>query len=180
MKKKFLTCDIKRRMYMSYGPRHRCPEGQATQWGSHPAAQTRPTARGRRTPGPGLVHLEAPSLSLSRAGSATQTPDARRRCQSFFYRQAFAPFGGKTPQVRCLDRIDIERDRQPSVVGGTASRGRPWLTARQVGNERCNWSINLIGCGRRNWLRRMNGSCPTRFGPQPRLLPNSREATRRL
>jgi hypothetical protein len=178
--KKSLTCDIKGRIYMSYNPRHRCPEGRATQWGSHPAAQTRPTARGRRTPCPGLVHLQAPGLSLSRAGAATQTPDSGRRGQSFFYRQAFAPFGGKTPEVRCLDRIDIERDRQPSVAGGTASRGRPWLTAPQVGNERYDWSINLIDCGWRSWLRRMKGSCPTSLGPQPRLLPNRREATRRL
>jgi len=178
--KKPLTYDIKRRIYMSYGPRHRCPKGRATQWGSHPAAQTCPTARGRRTPCPGLVHLQAPGLSLSRAGSAAQTPDSDRRGQSFFYRQAFAPFGGKTPEVRCLDRIDLERDRQPSVAGGTASRGRPWLTARQVGNEGCDWSINLIGCGRRNWLRLMKGSYPTRFSSQPRLLPNSREAIRRL
>jgi len=51
--KKPLTYDIKRRIYMSYGPRHRCPKGRATQWGSHPAAQTCPTARGRRTPCPG-------------------------------------------------------------------------------------------------------------------------------
>jgi len=178
--KKPLTYDIKRRIYMSYGPRHRCPKGRATQWGSHPAAQTCPTARGRRTPCPGLVHLQAPGLSLSRAGSAAQTPDSDRRGQSFFYRQAFAPFGGKTPEVRCLDRIDLERDRQPSVAGGTASWGRSWLIARRVGNERCGCNMNLIDCGWRNWLRLMNCSCPTRSGPQAGLFPNRPPASRRF
>ena len=178
--KKLLTCDIKRRTHMSYGARQRCSEGRAAQSGSHLTPRARGTTRGRRAPGPGLVHLQAPGLSLSRAGSATQTPGSGRRCQSFFYRQAVAPFGGKTPEVQCLDRIDVERNRQPSVAGGTTSRGRPWLTARQVGNERCDWSINLIGCGRRSWPRLMNAWCPTRFGPQPRLLPNSREASGRL
>ena len=178
--KKVLTCDINRRTYMSYSPRHGCSEGRAAQLGTHPVARTGPSARGRRTPCPELLHLQTPSLSLPRAGSATQTPASSRRCQSLFYGQAFAPFGGKTPDVRHLHRFDLERDRQPSVAGGTASRGRPWLTTRQVGNGRCGWNINLIGCGRRNWSRLMNAWCPTRFGSPTGQLPNRPQAARRF
>jgi hypothetical protein len=178
--KKFLTCDVNRRTYMSYGPRHGCSEGRAAQLGSHPVARTGSSARGRRTPCPGLLHLQTPSLSLSRAGSATQTPASGRRCQSLFYGQAFAPFGGKTPDVRHLNRLEVERHRQPSVAGGTASWGRPWLTTCQFGKERFTWNINLIACGRRNWLRLISASCPRRSGSQTGQLPNHPEATRRF
>ena len=177
---KFLTCDINSRTYMSYGPCYRCSEGKTTQPGSHPTWPARAIARGRRTPGPGLVHLEASSLSLSPAGSAAQTTASRGRCQSFLHGQALAPSGGNAPDVRGLNRIDLERDRQPSVAGGTASRGRPWLSARQVGNERFTWSINLIACGRRNGLRLMNASCLTRSGSPSGQLPHRPEASRRF
>ena len=137
--------------------------------------------RGRRAPCPRLVHLQAPGLSLSRIRrSKLKQPASGRRCQSLFYGQAFAPFGGKTPDVRRLDRIDLKRDRQPSVAGGPASWGRPWLTARQVGNARCGWNINLIGWGWRNWPRLMNASCPTRSGSPTGRLPNRPQATRRF
>jgi len=71
--KELLTCDIDRRTHMSYGPRQRCSEGRPAQSGSHPTAPTCTTARGRRTPCPGLGHLQASGLSLSRPSSATQT-----------------------------------------------------------------------------------------------------------
>ena len=178
--KKFLTCDINRRIYMSYGPCHGCSEGRAAQLGSHLVARSGFSARGRRTPCPGLLHLQTPSLSLSRAGPATPTPASGGRWQSLFYGQAFAPFGGKTSEVRHLHRFDLERDRQPSAAGGTTSWGRPWLTIRQVGNERCGWNINLIGYGRRNWRRLMPASCPTRSGSATGQLPHRRQAIRRF
>ena len=176
--KKFLTSDIKRRTYMSHGARHRCSEGRAAQFGSLPVAGPGFAARGRRTPCPELLHLQTPGLSLSRAGAATPTSDSGRRCQSLFYRQAFAPFGRKTPDVCHFHRLDLERDRQSSLAGGTASWGRPWLTTRQVGNERSIWNINLIGYGRRNWRRLINASCPTMSGSPSGQLPRRPETTR--
>src|SRR5208337_5029262 len=65
-----------------------------------------------------------------RAGTATQAPSPGRRCQSVLYRQAFAPSRTATPRLRRFDRIDLERDRQPCLLGGTAPRGRSWLTRR--------------------------------------------------
>ena len=178
--KKFLTCDINRRTYMSYRPRHGCSEGRAAQLGPHPVARTGSSARGCRTPCPGLLHLQTPSLSLSRAGAATPTSASGRRCQSLFYGQAFAPFGGKTADVRHLHRVDVERDRQPNGAGDTASWGRPWLTTRWVGNARCGWNINLTGCGQRSWPRLMNAWCPTEFRTPPEPLPCCRKAGRRF
>jgi len=178
--KKFLTCDINSLTYMSYVPCQRYSKGRAAQSGSHPTPPARATAPSRRTPGPRLVHLQAPSLSLSSACSATQATDSRGRCQGLFYRQALASSSGNAPYVRGLNRLDLERDRQPSVAGGATSWGRPWLTARQVGNERCGWNINLMGCGRRNWLRLMNASCLTRSGSPTGQLPHHPEASRRF
>ena len=179
--KKFLTCDVNRRTYMSHGTRHRCSEGRAAQFGSLPVARSGFAARGRPTPCPESLHLQTPSLSLSRAGAATPTSDSGRRCQSIFYRQAFASFGRKTPDVCHFHRLDLERDRQSSLAGATASWGRPWLTTRQVGNERSIWNINLIGYGRRSWRRLMNASClASSSDPQPGLLAKHPEALRRF
>jgi hypothetical protein len=178
--KKFLTRDINGRTYMSYGPRYGYAEGRTAQLGSHPVARSGFSARGRRTSCPELLHLQAPSLSLSPAGATTPTPASGRRCQSLFYGQAFAPFGGTTADVRHLHRLDFERDRQSSGAGGTASWGRPWLTICQVGNERCGWNINLIDCGWRNWRGLMNASCPTRSSSPTGQPPHHREATRRF
>ena len=125
-----------------------------------------------------LLHLQTPSLSLSRAGAATPTSGSGRRCQSLLYRQAFAPFGRKTPDVCHFHRLDLERDRQSSLAGGAASWGRPWLTTRQVGNERSIWNINLIGYGRTNWRRLINAWCPTMSGSPSGQLPRRPETTR--
>ena len=177
--RKFLTCVTIRRIYMSYGAGQRCPKSRAAQSGSHPAARTQPPARGGRPPRPDLCHLQALGLSLSRAGAATETARSGRRCQSVLHREAFARSGGENPDIRRLDRVDAERDGQPSLAIGAASRGRPWLTARRISNGHCGWNINLIGCWRRNWLRHMSCSCPTRSGLQPEPLPGSPPASRR-
>ena len=173
-----LTCVINRRIYMAYGPRHRCPESRAAQLGSHPATGTRVPARGRRTPRPGLLHLQAPSLSLSRASTAAQASGPGRRCQIVIYGEALPQPGGETAHLRCFHRIDPERDRQPCLVGGAPSWGRTWLTDRRVGNGRCGSNINLIGCWRRSWRTLMNCSCPTMSVPRPEPVPASPPANR--
>ena len=63
------------------GSRQRCPESRAAQRGALPAARTRAPARGCLAPRPGLFHLQAPGLSLSRTGSATQVSRPGRRCE---------------------------------------------------------------------------------------------------
>ena len=177
---KFLTCDIHRRIYMSYGPRQRYPESRAAQPGSHPAARIRTPARGRRALRPGLFHFQAPSLSLSRTGPAPQARCPCRRCQSFLHRQTLAQSGSQTPRLCRLHRIDLERNRQPRLLGGTASRGRSWLTGRRIDNERYGWNINLIGCCQRSWRRRMSCSYPPEYGRQPGPLPDRPAASRRF
>jgi len=176
---KSLTRDINRRIYLSYGPRQRSRKSRTAQSGSLPAARTSAPTRGRRAPRPSLLDIEAPGLSLSRAGSATQASSAGRRCQSVLHRQTLAQSGRQAPRLRSFHRLDLERNRQPCLHGGTASRGRSWLTGRQVGNGRYGWNINLIDCFRRNWRKRMSCSCPPESGRQQGSLPDKPAAIRR-
>ena len=178
--KNLLTGDIKGRIYTSYGARQRCSKSRPAQSGSHPSPRALVPARGGRTPGPELVCHQAPGLSLSAAGSATQTTRSGGRRQGVFYGQTFSPFSGEAPNVRRLHRMDLERDRLPRGAVGPASWGRPWLTVRQVGNARCGWIINLIGCGQRNWPKFMHAWCPTRSHSHLRQLPPCRRASRRF
>ena len=176
---KLLTCVTRRSIYMTYGPRQRCPKGRAAQSGAGPASRAPALAGCRRTPRPDVLDLAAPGLSLSRAGTPAQAPCSCRRCQDFLHRETFAQPGGQASRLRRFHRIDLERDRQSGFLGGTPSRGRSWLTGR-VDNGHCGWNTNLIACCRRNWLRPMNCSCLPRRGPQAGPPPNSQTAMRRF
>jgi hypothetical protein len=166
--KKHLSDDVYRCTCMSYASRQPYPNGRTAQPGSHPSAAVSALARGCPAIGSELLHLRAPSLSLPRTGTATQAPSPGRRCQSVLYRQAFAPSRGTTPRLRRFDRIDLERDRQPCLLGGTASRGRSWLTRRAVRHEPC--ILNTA------WLRPT--SCWRRTGAGRWLQARSRQAAR--
>lgn len=161
---KRLTRVIRRRIYMTHGPCQRCPESRAPQSGSLPFARTRALARGSRATGPSLFDVQAPSLSLSRASAAFETSRPSGRRQVVVHRQALTDSGGKSPDLRCLDWTDVERDRQQGRGGAAASRGRTWLSAGPIANGRYGLSINLIDCWRRNWLRHMPCWCPTKPG----------------
>jgi len=175
---KCLTFDIKRLMYMSDASRQPYPKGRTDQLGTHPSAGVSALARGCPAIGPELLHLPAPGLSLPRAGAATQAPSPGRRCQSVFHRQAFAPSRRATPRLRCFDRIDLERDRKPCLLGGTAPRGRSWLTRRPVSPEPSIWNTASTDYCRTSWFRPTNCSCRTGTG---RLLQaRSPQAARRL
>src|SRR5260370_12633934 len=138
--KKCLTNDISRRIYMSDASRQPYPKGRTAQLSPDPSAALSALARGCPAIGPQLLRLRAPGLSLPRAGTATQAPSPGRRCQSVLYRQAFAPSRRATPRLCRFDRIDLERDRQPCHLGGTAPWGRSWLPPRPVRPEPSVWS----------------------------------------
>ena len=121
--KKCLTCDINGRIDMSDASRQPYPKGRAAQLGPHPSAAVSALAGGCPAIGPELLHLRAPGLSLPRAGTTTQAPSPGRRCQSVVHYQAFAPSRTATSRLRRFDRIDLKRDRQPRLLGGTAPRG---------------------------------------------------------
>jgi len=177
---KSLTCDINRRIYMLYGPRQRCPESRAAQPGSYPAARTRASARGRRAPLPGLLHLQAPGLSLSGTGSAAQTSGPGWRCQIVVHCEALPKPRRETAHLRCFHRIDLERDCQPCLVGGAPPRGRTWLTGRRVDNGRYGWNINSTDCCRRSWRRLMNCLRLPESGRQSERPPDIPAAIRRF
>jgi len=161
---KRLTCVAKGRMYMSYDARQRCPESRAAQSGSLPFATTRAPARGGRAVGPSLFDVQAPSLSLSRTSAAAETSRPGGRRQIVFHGEALPDSGGESPDLRCLDRTEFERDRRQSRVGAAASRGRTWLSAGPIANRRYGLSISLIDCWRRSWLRLMPYWCPIKHG----------------
>ena len=175
--KKCLPNDIRRRIHMSDASRQPYPKGQTAQLGPHPSAAVSALARGCPAIGPELLHLRAPGLSLPRAGTATQAPRPGRRCQSILHRQAFAPSRGATPQLRHFDRIDLERDRQPCLLGGPAPWGRSWLTGRAVRREPSIWNITSTDYCRTSWLRPT--SCSRRTGAGRLLQARSRQAVRR-
>ena len=175
--KKCLTYDVNRLIDMSDASRQPYPKGQAAQLGPHPSAAVSALARGGPAIGPELLHLRAPGLSLPRAGTATQAPGPGRRCQSVLYYQAFARSRRATPRLRRFHRIDLKRDRQPCLLGGTAARGRSWLSRRVVRYEPSIWNTASTDYCRINWFRLTNYSHRTGAG---RLLQaRSPQAARR-
>lgn len=174
---KCLTNDISRRIYVSDASRQPYPKGPTAQFSPHPSAAVSALARGGPETGPELFHLRAPGLSLPRAGTATQAPSPGRRCQSILHRQAFAPSRRATPHLRRFDRIDLERDRQPCLLGGPAPWGRSWLTGRALRREPSIWNTTSTDYCRTSWLRPTN--CSRRTGAGRLLQARSRQAARR-
>jgi len=164
---KRLTCVIRRRIYMTHGPCQRSSESRAPQSGSLPFARTRALARGSRAAGPSLFHVQAAGLSLSRTSAAAETSGPSGRRQIVFHREALTDSGRESPDLRCLDWTDVERDRQQGRGGAAASRGRAWLSAGQIANGRSSLSISLIDCWRRSWLRLMPCWCLIKPGRRP-------------
>ncbi len=174
---KCLNNDINERTYMSNASRQPYPKSRTPQLGPYPFAAPSTLARGGPAIGPELLHLRAPSLSLPRAGTATQAPRPSRRCQSVLHRQAFAPSRTATPRLRRFDRIDLKRDRQPCLLGGPAPRGRSWLSRRAVSHEPSIWNTASTDYCRTSWFRPTN--CSRRTGAGRWLPARSPQAARR-
>jgi hypothetical protein len=175
--KKYLGCDVYRRIYMSNASRQPYPKGQTAQLGSHSPAALSALARGGPATGPELLHLRASGLSLPRAGTATQAPRPGRRYQSVLHRQAFAPSRRATPRICHFDRIDLERDRRSCLLGGPAPWGRSWLTRRAVRREPSIWNTTSTDYCRTSWLRPTN--CSRRTGAGRLLQARSPQTARR-
>ena len=177
--KKYLSHDIYKSTYMSNASRQPYPKGRTAQPGSHSPAAVSALARSGPETGPELFHLRTPSLSLPGASTATQAPRPGRRCQSILHRQAFAPSRGTTPRLRRFDRIDLERDRQPCLLGGPATWGRSWLTdAQSVANRPSGIPLRPIIAGQvGSGLRAAGvGPAPTDcYQPSARKLPGGGE-----
>jgi hypothetical protein len=162
---------------MSDVSRQPYPKSRTPQLGPYPFAAPSTLARGGPAIGPELLHLRAPSLSLPGASTATQAPRPGGRCQSILHRQAFAPSRGTTPRLRRFDGIDLERDRRTCLLGGTAPRGRSWLSRRAVRHEPSIWNTTSTDYCRTSWFRPTNYSCRT--GARRLLQARSPRAARR-
>ena len=175
--KKRLRSDINGRIDMSDASRQPYPKGRAAQLGPHPSAAVSALAGGCPAIGPELLHLRAPGLSLPRAGTATQASSPGRRCQSVLHYQAFAPSRTAAPRLRRFDRIDLKRDRQPCLLGGTAPRGRSWLSRGPVSHGPSNWNTASTDYCRTSWFRPTN--CSRRTATVRLLQARSPQAARR-
>ena len=175
---KHLTYVINRRIYMTDGSCHRSPDSRAPQPGAQSASAIRRFARCGRSARPGLLHLPAPSLSLSRPSAAVEASRAGWRRQDVVHRETLPQSDRAAAELCGHDRADPERDRQPRFAGRFASRGRSWLTGRQSGNGRCGWNINLTGCWPRSWRRPMQRSCRTGAGRRCQAAPACRRTIR--
>ena len=169
---RLLTDGINGRTYMTYGARHRNPEGRAAQLGAHVSAAARRLGYSRRSAGPGVLHFSAPGLSLSRTSAAVEAPRPGRRRQDVVHHQALPQSDRAAAELCGRDRAYPERDREPRRTGRVASRGRAWLTGRRISDGRYGWTINLIGCWRKSWHRRMKFSCRTGSGRRFEAVPD--------
>jgi hypothetical protein len=147
---------------MTYGSRKRHAKGRAFEPCAPPAPAVRSTARSRRATGARLLNLSAASLSISAASAAVERARAGGRIQAGVYGEASPQFDSARTVVRiCQENLD-QRSRHSSFDSSSVSRGRSWL--RRSGSQlaACNWSIILIACCLRSWLRRI--SCWSRTG----------------
>jgi hypothetical protein len=177
MRKKRLKFDINGSIHMSNASRQPNPKGPTHQPGAHSSAAVPALAGGGPAIGPELLHFRAPGLSLPRAGKATQALRPGRRCQSGLHRQAFARSRTTTPHLRRFDRIDLERDRQPCLVGGTTPGRGSWLSRRPVSHEPSTWNLTSTDCCRTSWFKPTN--CSRRTGTGRLLQARSPQTARR-
>lgn len=156
-----LTSVAKRRIFVSHDSGQQCNESRAAQSCSCCSQRTRESTRFCRTPRTCLLHLQAPSLSLSSHGAATETPCSSRRRQGFVHGQALAESARQAPWLCSIDGIDLERDCAPRAAFDATSRGRSWLIPCRLNNGGYGWSINSIGYWVKGWFRPMRCSCQT-------------------
>jgi len=102
------------------------------------ATATRACGRGRRRTCAHLLHVAAPGLPLPRPGTAVEGARSDRRCQGRLHPKTLPQPGPTPPDVCCLDRIDVERDRQPGAARGFEPRGRAWLTELLFPGHQCD------------------------------------------
>ena len=141
--------------------RQRVAKGRTSQSSARPAAGCRSALRGSRAVGPGLLYIEAPSLSLPRTSSAVEATSPAERSQTGIHGQTSAQSRRAGPHL-CRDQgIVDQRGGQPGVARAAAARARAWVSRNQFGNAPCTWNIDsIVGC-RTSLLRCTSCSCQT-------------------
>lgn len=152
-------------IYMTYGPRQRCPESRASESRSGPAATGRPTARGCRAVGARLFHLPPAGLSVPPASRAIESASGGQRAQAGVHGEASAHCDSACAVVRIRQRIIHQRSRQPGVAGPAAATAWAWLSRSRFGRAPWHGNIASTGCCPRSWRRFIRCWCPTSAGP---------------
>lgn len=141
--------------------RQRVAKGRTSQSSARPAAGCRSALQGSRAVGPGLLDIDAPSLSLPRTSSAVEGTGPAERSQTGIHGQTSAQSRRARPHVCCDQGIVDQRGRQPGVARAAAARARAWVSRKQFGNAPCTWNIDSIVCCRTSWLTCTSCSCQT-------------------
>ena len=147
---KGLTLDIEGYIVMTHGSCLRRSKSRASEPGLG-TAPTRGRCRGGVRVSSALPHFQAPGLSVCSTGSSDDVAHAGWRRKDPVHSQAFAEFSSAASSVRCFDRADTQRDCEPCLNDGPASRARAWL--RAISLEAFVWSIGLIVCLKRSWSK---------------------------
>ena len=150
---------------MTDATRQQCPEDRTTQSRVGAASASGTAFRCRRKAGAGLLDFIAPSISLSRASSATERSCSSRRSQTGIYRQTSSEPDSAGPSVRCDQTIVHQRGGQPGTAGAVDARARAWVSRGQIGHGPVVWNIDLIACCRTNWRKSINCWCRRNGGP---------------
>ncbi len=159
------------RMFMTYGPRQRCPESRAFEPRPRPPGAVRATARGRRAIGARLLHFSPTSLSLPTAGAIVERTGAGERAQTRLHGQASARFNSARAVVRICQKDVNQRSREPGAIGAAATKGRSWLSPSRSRHALFSRSIDLIACWPTNWPMHISCWYPTGAGPSEKQHP---------
>lgn len=162
-----LTYVIEGCMYMTYGPRQRCPESRASESRSGPAATGRPTPRGCRAAGARLFHLFPAGVSLPPASAAIESARGSQRAQAGVHGEAAAHADPARAVVRICQGVVHQRRRHPGVVGPAAARAWAWLSRHRLGLARYSGNTASTVYCPRSWPRSTRCWCPTSAGPSP-------------
>jgi hypothetical protein len=164
---------------MTYEPRQRRPKSRTSEPCSRPAATVRSTARCRRAISPRLLHFHPAGLSVFAASPTLEGTSSSGRIQVGVYGQASTQFDSACAVVRICQKNLDQRSRDSSAVGALATQGRSWLSRRRSWRAAFNWSIILIACCQKNWLRCISYLCPIGGGPLEGCPPNPMQLFRR-
>src|SRR5229473_1479013 len=147
-----LTCDTISYIYVTYGPRERCPEGRAAQPSSPPARAIQPAPSSRET-GSGVFDLPSSGLPLPAASPASQRTGSYWRRQVGVHRQTLAGRDRKSATIRGHRGAVDRRGRHASPAGMAASGARAWrrptaASSNGIGGDNAVSLLKLLeACG---------------------------------
>lgn len=155
-------------IYMSYATRECRSTGATPQSLPPPAPALFVAFASRAATRRCMLHLLAPSLSLSEASPAPQASDSRQPAQDCLHGQVAHHQGPQVAALRCAYSTHFERNRQPRLEREARPGAEAWLNRGHPG-RRARFISNIIStvCSLPKSHKRTNCWCPTSDGPLP-------------